>query len=223
MDLGHLTFLRPSPRLVPYDEALALQRSLHAEVADGGRGDTVVLVEHPPVYTAGRRTSAAERPNDGTAVVEVDRGGRITWHVPGQLVAYPILRLAAPVDVVAYVRALEAAVLGVCSALDVPAVRVDGRSGVWCPADGSLPERKVCAIGVRVARSVTMHGLALNADPDLAAFGRIIPCGIDDAGVTSLSAELGRRVTVDEVEPLLRVHLERALGPLLESSRTLTG
>ncbi len=215
MDSGSLTFLRPSPRLVPYDEAWGLQRTLHAEVADGSRQDTVVLLEHPPVYTAGRRTASAERPTDGTPVVDVDRGGRITWHGPGQLVAYPILRLASPVDVVAYVRALEEAVLGLCAELGVPATRVEGRSGVWCPADGVRLERKVCAIGVRVARGVTMHGLALNADPDLSAFGRIIPCGIDDADVTSLSAELGREVTVDEADPLLAVHLERSLRPLL--------
>ncbi len=223
MDSGRLTFLRPSPRLVDYADAWALQRELHAEVADGTRDDTVVLVEHPPVYTAGRRTATAERPTDGTRVIDVDRGGRITWHGPGQLVSYPIVRLAEPVDVVAYVRALEEAVLGVCSELGVPAIRVTGRSGVWCPADASRLERKVCAIGVRVARGVTMHGLALNADPDLDSFGRIIPCGIDDAGVTSLSAELGRDVTVDEVDPLLTVHLEAALRPLLASSRTLTG
>ena len=223
MDSGSLTFLRPSPRLVDYVDAWALQRGLHAEVAEGGRDDTVVLVEHPPVYTAGRRTSTAERPTDGTPVIDVDRGGRITWHGPGQLVAYPIVRLAVPVDVVAYVRALEEAVLGVCEELGVAAIRVDGRSGVWCPADAARRERKVCAIGVRVARGVTMHGLAFNVDPDLTSFGRIIPCGIDDADVASLGAELGRDVTVDEVDPLLAVHLERALRPVLASSRTLTG
>ncbi len=223
MDSGSLIFLRPSPRLVDYLDAWALQRGLHAQVADGERDDVVVLVEHPPVYTAGRRTSTAERPSDGTPVVDVDRGGRITWHGPGQLVAYPIVRLAAPVDVVAYVRALEEAVLGLCADLGVAALRVDGRSGVWCPADATRRERKVCAIGVRVARGVTMHGLALNAEPDLASFGRIIPCGIEDADVTSLSAELGRDVTVDEVDPLLTVHLEAALRPVRAASRTLTG
>ncbi len=222
MDLAHLRFERPTG-LVDYAEAWALQRRLHGEVADGQRPDTVVLVQHPPVYTAGRRTATADRPTDGTPVIDVDRGGRITWHGPGQLVAYPIVRLAEPVDVVAYVRALEDAVLGVCAALGVPTMRVEGRSGVWCPADGGRRERKVCAIGVRVARGVTMHGLALNGDPDLSAFGRIVPCGIADADVTSLSAELGRDVTVDELDPVLAVHLERALTPLLASSRTLTG
>ncbi|WP_372594941.1 lipoyl(octanoyl) transferase LipB [Actinotalea sp.] len=221
MDTGQLTFERPEPRLVPYLDAWETQRRLHAEVADGTRGDTVVVLEHPPVYTAGRRTATADRPVDGTPVVDVDRGGRITWHGPGQLVAYPIVKLAEPVDVVAYVRALEEAVLAVCSDLGVAAARVEGRSGVWCPADETRRDRKVCAIGVRVARGVTMHGLALNADPDLTAFGRIVPCGITDADVTSLSAELGRRVTVDEVDPLLAVHLGRALAPLLIPSRTL--
>jgi len=223
MDSPLLEILRPTPRLMPYEDAWALQRELHGQVADGVRPDTVLVVEHPPVYTAGRRTAAAERPTDGTPVIDVDRGGRITWHGPGQIVAYPIVRLAEPVDVVAYVRALEESVLAVCAELGVSAVRIDGRSGVWCPADGARRDRKVCAIGVRVARGVTMHGLALNADPDLAAFERIVPCGISDADVTSLTAELDRPVTIDEVGPLLTVHLERALAPLLASSRTLTG
>ncbi|MCB2175726.1 MAG: lipoyl(octanoyl) transferase LipB [Actinomycetales bacterium] len=198
-------------RPVDYRAAWDLQRQVHATVADGGP-DTVLLVEHVSVYTAGKRTAKADRPMDGTPVVDVDRGGRITWHGPGQLVAYPIVRLAEPVDVVAYVRALEQAVIDTCADLGVPTIRVEGRSGVWCPADDGRPERKVAAIGVRVARGVTMHGLALNCDPDLGAFDRIVPCGIADAGVTSLATELGRDVTVAEVEPLLTDHLRTALG-----------
>lgn len=204
-------------RLVGYHEAWDLQRRLHAEVADGARPGTVVLVEHESVYTAGRRTASWDRPVDGTPVVDVDRGGKITWHGPGQLVAYPIVRLAEPVDVVAYVRALEQALIDTCADLGLAAVRVEGRSGVWFPADDDgapLPrrERKVAAIGVRVARGVTMHGLALNCDPDLGAFGCIVPCGIPDADVTSLTAELGRTVTIAEAETLLLPHLGRALA-----------
>ena len=204
-------------RLLPYHEGWDLQREVHADVVAGNRPDTVLLVEHEDVYTAGRRTASWDRPVDGTPVVDVDRGGRITWHGPGQLVAYPVVRLREPVDVVAYVRALEQAVIDTCAELGVPTVRVEGRSGVWCPSDPPAQggpgrrDRKVCAIGVRVARGVTMHGLALNCEPDLAAFDRIVPCGIDDADVTSLSAELGRRVTIAEVEPVLRRHLGTAL------------
>ena len=204
-------------RLAAYSEVWADQREVHAAVAEGRRPDTLLLVEHESVYTAGRRTASWDRPVDGTPVVEVDRGGRITWHGPGQLVAYPILRLAEPVDVVAYVRALEQAVMDVCASLGLPTVRVDGRSGVWLAGDGTRRERKVAAIGVRVARGVTMHGVALNCDCDLSAFSRIVPCGIADAGVTSLSAELGRRVTVAQAAPLLRDHLVQSLEKLRSS------
>ena len=197
--------------LVPYPQAWSLQRELHADVVAGRRPGTLVLVEHESVYTAGRRTASWDRPTDGTPVVDVDRGGRITWHGPGQLVAYPIVRLREPVDVVAYVRCLEQAVIDVCAALGLDSTRVEGRSGVWFAADERRRERKVAAIGVRVAQGVTMHGLALNCEPDLEQFGRIVPCGITDADVTSLSAELGRRVTVTEVAPLLRDTLEAAL------------
>lgn len=199
-------------RLVEYTEAWDVQRTVHDDVAEGRRPDTVLLVEHESVYTAGRRTATWDRPVDGTPVVDVDRGGKITWHGPGQLVAYPIVRLAEPVDVVAYVRALEQAVIGLCADLGLPTVRVEGRSGVWLPADDGRRERKVAAIGVRVARGVTMHGLALNCDPDLTAFGRIVPCGIPDADVTSLTAELGRTIGIADVEPLLREHLVTALA-----------
>jgi lipoyl(octanoyl) transferase len=201
-------------RHVPYHEAWDLQRQVHAEVVAGTRPDTVLLVEHESVYTAGRRTAAWDRPVDGTPVVDVDRGGRITWHGPGQLVAYPIVRLAEPVDVVAYVRALEAAIIEAVGVLGVTTQRSEGRSGVWMPtAEGERP-RKLAAIGVRVARDVTMHGLALNCDCDLGAFARIVPCGLPDADATSLTAELGRRVTIADVEPHLRAALDAALAPL---------
>jgi len=208
---------------VDYQEGWDLQRRTHAAVGAGERGHVAFLLEHAGVYTAGRRTRADEYPADGTPVIDVDRGGKITWHGPGQLVAYPIVALAEPVDVVRYVRTLEDAVIDVCTRLGLAPVRVDGRSGVWFAADdGTAPgggparrARKVCAIGARVAAGVTMHGLALNCDPDLGAFGVIVPCGIDDADVTSLSAELGRDVTVDEIRPLLADALQRHLAPLV--------
>jgi lipoyl(octanoyl) transferase len=204
-----------SAGLVPYEDAWARQRELHAQRVAGEGPDTLLLLEHPPVYTAGKRTEPHERPLDGTPVIDVDRGGRITWHGPGQLVGYPIVALADPIDVVAYVRRLEDALIEVCAGFGLAAGRVEGRSGVWVPADepgqGFRPERKVAAIGIRVARGVTMHGFALNCDPDLKAFGAIVPCGIPDAGVTSLTAELGRDVTVTEalapVEKAMRVVL----------------
>ncbi len=195
---------------VPYEQAWQEQQALHDAVVDGAP-DAVLLLEHPPVYTAGRRTRPEDRPTDGTPVVDVDRGGRITWHGPGQLVGYPIVHLPSPMDVVAYVRLLEQVLIDVCAELGVATVRVEGRSGVWLPADtplqGTRPERKVAAIGVRVSRGVTMHGFALNCDCDLSWFERIVPCGIADAGVTSLSAELGRTVTVADALP----HVERQL------------
>ena len=183
---------------VPYDEAWRLQQAVHAEVVAGAE-DVTLLLEHPPVYTAGKRTEPWERPVDGTPVVDVDRGGKITWHGPGQVTGYPIVRLDDPVDVVAYVRTLEQLLIDTCAELGLDTGRVDGRSGVWTP-DGA---RKVAAIGIRVARGVTMHGFALNCDPDLTAYDRIVPCGIADATVTSLTKELGRQVGVDDVLPLL--------------------
>lgn len=200
---------------VDYEQAWQQQRDLHAAVVAGTEPDTVLLLEHPPVYTAGSQTLPHERPFDGTPVVDVDRGGKVTWHGPGQIVGYPVVRLAAPIDVVAYVRRVEQVLIDVCADLGVATGRVEGRSGVWLPADGPdggpggvvRPERKVAAIGIRVSRQVTMHGFALNCDPDLGSFGRIVPCGITDAGVTSLSAELGRDVTVEEVLPLVERHL----------------
>ncbi|MDX6266702.1 MAG: lipoyl(octanoyl) transferase [Frankiales bacterium] len=188
---------------VSYDDAWALQQRLHDQVADGELGDVVLLLEHEPVYTAGKRTEPWERPTDGSRVVDVDRGGKITWHGPGQLTGYPIVRLTDPVDVVAYVRRLEQVLIDVCSDLGLETTRVDGRSGVWT-TDG---QRKLGAIGIRVARAVTMHGFALNCDNSLAPYDAVVACGITDASVTSLSHELGRDVTVDEVLPLIEARL----------------
>jgi lipoyl(octanoyl) transferase len=193
---GELRVVRAG--LVPYPDAWAEQRRLHAARVAGAAPDTVLLLEHPSVYTAGKRTEPRERPLDGTPVVDVDRGGKITWHGPGQLVGYPIVALPEPVDVVAYVRRLEGVLIDVCATLGLATRRVDGRSGVWVNADAGGPDRKVAAIGIRVSHGVTMHGFALNCDPDLAAYGRIVACGIADAGVTSLTAELGRRVAVED-------------------------
>jgi len=189
--------------LVPYEDAWQQQRDLHAAVVDGTAPDTVLLLEHPPVFTAGKRTLPEHRPVDGTPVVDVDRGGLITWHGPGQLVGYPIVRLPRPLDVVAYVRAMEQLLIDVCAALGVLTERVEGRTGVWLRD----PDRKIAAIGVRVRRVVAMHGFALNCDPDLTWYDRIVPCGIADAGVTSLSRELGRDVTVAEVLPIVEAQL----------------
>jgi lipoyl(octanoyl) transferase len=189
--------------LVRYEDAWQRQRELHEAVLAGDAPDTVLLLEHPPVFTAGKRTEPSERPFDGTPVIDVDRGGKITWHGPGQLVGYPIVRLPRPLDVVAYVRAMEQLLIDVCAVLGVGATRVDGRTGVWLRD----PDRKLAAIGVRVRRVVAMHGFALNCDPDLSWFDRIVPCGIADAGVTSLSRELRRDVTVAEVLPIVEAHL----------------
>ena len=184
--------------VVDYLAAWQLQRDLADARVAGGR-DTLLLLEHPAVYTAGRRTEPHERPTDGTPVVDTDRGGKITWHGPGQLVGYPIIGLAEPLDVVNYVRRLEESLIKVCADLGLDTIRVDGRSGVWVPGSADRPARKVAAIGVRVARATTTHGFALNCDCDLGAFTTIVPCGISDAGVTSLSAELGRTVAADDV------------------------
>jgi lipoyl(octanoyl) transferase len=192
---------------VEYERAWAMQRDLHERVVAGEASDTVLLLEHPPVYTAGRRTARYERPTDGTPVIDVDRGGRITWHGPGQLVGYPIIKLVGFIDVVAYVRRLEEALIRVCADLGVATERVEGRTGVWVPADARGRERKIAAIGIRVARGVTMHGFALNCDPDLTWFDQIVPCGIPDADVTSLTAELDRDVSIAEVLPLTERHL----------------
>ena len=190
-----------------------LQRELHAEVAAGRLPNTVLLLEHASVYTAGKRTEAHERPLDGTPVIDVDRGGKITWHGPGQLVGYPIVALPeVPIDVVAHVRRLEEVMIRVCREFGVQTVRVDGRSGVWVTRDWRGPDRKLGAIGVRVSRRVTMHGFALNCDSDLAWADPIIPCGIADAGVSSLTREAGRVITVQDVLPYVEKHLADVLG-----------
>jgi len=187
---------------VDYRAAWQLQREL-ADARVAGGPDTLLLLEHPSVYTAGRRTLPEERPVDGTAVVDTDRGGKITWHGPGQLVGYPIIGMAEPLDVVNFVRRLEESVIKVCAGLGLETGRIEGRSGVWVQASHvggiAAPARKIAAIGIRVSRATTLHGFALNCDCDLAAFSPIVPCGIADAGVTSLTAELGRRVGVEDV------------------------
>jgi len=195
--------------LVDYEKAWEVQRNIHQEVANGSRPNTLLLLEHPSVYTAGRRTDDSERPTDGTPVIDVDRGGRITWHGPGQLVGYPIVKLLKPTELVGFVREIETALINVCSDLGITAVRVDGRSGVWI--QDSRGDRKIAAIGIRVAKGVTMHGFALNVNPDLTAFRSIVPCGITDADVTSLEIELGRTITVDEVAPLVERYIFESL------------
>ncbi|HEX6077928.1 MAG TPA: lipoyl(octanoyl) transferase LipB [Micromonosporaceae bacterium] len=197
---------------VEYLDAWQEQRRLHAERAADQTPDTVLLLQHPSVYTAGKRTRPMDRPFDGTPVIDVDRGGRITWHGPGQLVGYPILKLPDPIDVVAYVRRIEAMLVAVCAEFGVATTRVKGRSGVWVLADERGPDRKVGAIGIRVSRGVTLHGFSLNCDCDLSNFGRIVPCGISDASVTSLSAEVGRQVPVEEVLPVVERQLPTILG-----------
>ena len=202
---------------VDYRTAWQLQRDLvDARVAGGS--DTLLLLEHPTVYTAGRRTEPQERPADGTPVVDTDRGGKITWHGPGQLVGYPIIGLAEPLDVINYVRRLEESLIKVCGDVGLNTTRVDGRSGVWVPGSAGQPDRKVAAIGVRVSRATTLHGFALNCDCHLDAFNAIVPCGINDAGVTSLSAELGRRVAIEEVRSAVAVAVCDALDGRLALS-----
>jgi lipoyl(octanoyl) transferase len=199
--------------LIDYRAAWDEQRRLHDAVVIGAEPDTVLLLEHPSVYTAGKRTNSWERPLDGTPVVDVDRGGRITWHGPGQIVGYPIVRLPDPIDVVAYVRRVEQMLIDVCAEFGLATGRIEGQSGVWVAADDRGPDRKVAAIGIRVARGVTLHGFALNCDPDLTYFDRIVPCGIRDAGVTSLSVELGGDVTIAEATPVVERHLATILAP----------
>jgi lipoyl(octanoyl) transferase len=193
-----------------YLDALELQRSLHHEIAEGQRENTLLLVEHPSVYTAGKRTQDHERPNDGTPVIDVDRGGKITWHGLGQIVGYPIVRLAKPTELVGFVREIENALIATCSELGLETTRVEGRSGVWVV--DQMGERKIAAIGIRVARGVTMHGFALNVEPDLTPFQAIIPCGIQDAAVTSLAVELGRSISPDEVLPVVEKFMYESLA-----------
>ncbi|CAN5136403.1 lipoyl(octanoyl) transferase LipB [soil metagenome] len=197
-----------------YLDAWSLQQRVHREVVDLARPDTVLLLTHPPVFTAGKRTDDWERPvqTHGAQVIDVDRGGKITFHGPGQLVAYPIVHLPEHVLVVDFVRRLEEAMIRTCAEFGVQTARVPGRSGVWLRADGQRGERKIGAIGLRVSRGVTMHGIALNCDVDLSWYDLFTPCGISDAAVTTLSVECGRDVTVAEVSPVLTRHLSTYLA-----------
>ncbi len=201
-----------SANSVPYLEALRQQRALHADVVAGRAPDTVILLEHPSVYTAGKRTEPDERPADGTPVIDVDRGGKITWHGPGQLVGYPIVRLAEPVDVVGYVRRLEGVLIDVLAELGVHGERVEGRSGVWIR--GEHRDEKIAAIGIRVAQGVTMHGFALNCSNGFEAYDAIVACGIRDAGVTSISKVLGRTVTPQDAAPLVQARFIEEWEPV---------
>ena len=196
--------------LVEYEQALQLQRVLHSEVAEAQRPSTLLLLQHPPVFTAGRRTLESEKPTDGSTVIDVDRGGKITFHGPGQIVGYPIVKLKNPNDVVGFVRELETSLIAVCKEFGIDAQRYCERSGVWIRDDRG--DRKIAAIGIRVARGVTMHGFALNVNPDLSYFDRIIPCGISDAEVTSMAKELGREISIPEVENVLERHMFEALS-----------
>jgi lipoyl(octanoyl) transferase len=196
---GELVFARlgTGADAVEYLRAWDIQRQVHDQRVAGQIPDTCLLLEHQPVYTAGKRTTPLDRPvgDPGAPVIDVDRGGNITWHGPGQLVGYPIVALDEPVDVVKYVSLVEAAMIGTCAEFGVAAVRVEGRRGVWLPGDGERPDRKIAALGIRVAKGVAMHGFALNCDCDLSWYDRIVPCGISDASVTSLSAATGRRIS----------------------------
>ncbi len=213
---GELIFARAGfgARAVGYLDGWDLQRRLHERRCRGEIPDCCLLLEHQPVYTAGKRTGPLDRPlgDPGAPVIDVDRGGKITWHGPGQLVGYPIVALGEPIDVIAYVRALEQALIGTCAAFGVVGTRVDGRSGVWVTDRPGRPDRKIGAIGIRVSRGVTMHGFALNCDCDLAWFDRIVPCGISDAAVSTLSAEAGRAIGVQAVLDVAERHLADALG-----------
>jgi lipoyl(octanoyl) transferase len=205
-----------SANSVPYLQALELQRATHRAVVAGEAPDTVILLEHPSVYTAGKRTDVSERPSDGTPVIDVDRGGKITWHGPGQLVGYPILRLSEPIDVVGYVRRLEEMLIAVLADLAIESGRVEGRSGVWIDPGNGMPADKIAAIGIRVAGGVTMHGFALNCSNSFDAYRSIVACGIADAGVTSISKVLGRTVTPEDVVPLVQKHFDLVVSAVTQ-------
>jgi lipoyl(octanoyl) transferase len=195
--------------LLGYEEALELQRKIHSEVASAVRSNSLLLLEHPSVYTAGKRTTDLERPTDGTPVINVDRGGKITWHGPGQLIGYPIVKLAKPSELVGFVRVIEEGLMTVCREFGIDTQQISGRSGVWVRDERG--DRKIAAIGIRVAQGVSMHGFALNVNPELAAFNRIIPCGINDAAVTSMADELSRDISVNEVIPVVEKYLLESL------------
>jgi lipoyl(octanoyl) transferase len=195
--------------VVDYLSAWKLQKQIHQDVLNLQSENTLLLLEHPSVYTAGRRTEILDRPLDDTPVIDVDRGGKITWHGPGQLVGYPIVKLKNSTDVVGFVRELETALISVCAEFGIKADRYCERSGVWVRDDKS--DRKIAAIGLRVAKGVTMHGFALNVNPNLSAFEKIVPCGISGAKVTSLTAELGSEITINEVLPVIKKHIQPML------------
>ena len=196
--------------LLDYNEALLIQRSTHEQVSAGVMPNTLFFVEHPSVFTAGKRTLDEERPIDGTPVIDVDRGGKITWHGPGQIVGYPILRLAKPTELVGFVREIEGALIDTCKEFGLNVQRIKGRSGVWTCNENN--PKKIAAIGIRVAKGTTMHGFALNVNPDLGAFSQIIPCGIADAEVTSMGQELQREITSQEVLPILERNIVSTLA-----------
>ena len=203
--------------VLEYQEAWQLQRSIHDRVADDTEANTLILVEHPSVFTAGRRTDSLERPTDGTPVIDVDRGGRITWHGPGQLVGYPIIKLAKRNEVVGFVRQLEEALIKTIAEFGLSGTQISGKTGVWLKDESG--ERKVAAIGVRVAKGVTMHGFALNVCPDLSFFDRIVPCGMPEAITTSMQQELGRPITIAEVTPVLEKYMLNSLSEVASSSK----
>ena len=205
-NLGEIDFL----------EAWEIQRKLHAEVTEGTISNQLILCTHPSVYTAGRRTSIEERPIDGTPVIDVDRGGKITWHGPGQIVGYPIVALAKRNDVVGYVRTVERAIIATLKRFELDSTCYPGRTGVWFRDENNPSlDRKISAIGVRTARGVTMHGFALNVSPDLSAFKKILPCGFSDTAVTSMSVELGRTISIEEVLPILEDEVRNELQPII--------
>lgn len=196
--------------LIDYEEALAIQRQLHQEVVDQISASSLLLLQHPPVFTAGRRTLDSERPIDGSKVIDVDRGGKITFHGPGQIVGYPIVKLKKPNDVVGFVRQLEKALIQICQDFNIAGQTYCERSGVWVRDERG--DRKIAAIGIRVAKGVTMHGFALNVNPDLSFFDRIIPCGIADAQVTSMEKELNRSISLEQVQEVVEARMKQSLS-----------
>ncbi|MGA1333781.1 MAG: lipoyl(octanoyl) transferase LipB [Candidatus Nanopelagicaceae bacterium] len=200
--------------LIDYEEALAIQRQLHQEVVDQISASSLLLLQHPPVFTAGRRTLDSERPIDGSKVIDVDRGGKITFHGPGQIVGYPIVKLKKPNDVVGFVRELEKALIQICQDFNIKGQTYCERSGVWVRDERG--DRKIAAIGIRVAKGVTMHGFALNVNPDLSFFDRIIPCGIADAQVTSMEKELNRSIPLEQVQEVVEARMKQSLSQVIQ-------
>ena len=200
--------------LIDYEEALAIQRQLHQEVVDQISASSLLLLQHPPVFTAGRRTLDSERPIDGSRVIDVDRGGKITFHGPGQIVGYPVVKLKKPNDVVGFVRELEKALIQICQDFNIKGQTYCERSGVWVRDERG--DRKIAAIGIRVAKGVTMHGFALNVNPDLSFFDRIIPCGIADAQVTSMEKELNRSISLEQVQEVVAARMKQTLSQVIQ-------